>query len=142
MKLNVRYGKHALNEGRVGVIRDPGNYIGRHRRKKPNATLFEKQELSEKYRYRSNLLSAYAVIAGLQNQVEDDERNMRAARRQIELFMEDGKRERLTVALAAIEGRNPMQPYMLRKGGKKWLVALVNPRRLCGLATVCLPAKR
>ena len=76
----------------------------------PNETLFEKQELSEKYRYRSNLLSAYAVIAGLQNQVEDDERNMRAARRQIELFMEDGKRERLTVALAlldaSVEARN------------------------------------
>ena len=31
----------------------------------PNETLFETQELSEKYRYRSNLLSAYAVIAGL-----------------------------------------------------------------------------
>lgn len=76
----------------------------------PNETLFEKQELSEKYRYRSNLLSAYAVIAGLQNQVEDDERNMRAARRQIELFMEDGKRECLTVALAlldaSVEARN------------------------------------
>ena len=60
--------------------------------------------------YRSNLLSAYAVIAGLQNQVEDDERNMRAARRQIELFMADGKRERLTVALAlldaSVEARN------------------------------------
>ena len=32
-----------------------------------------------------------------------DERNMRAARRQLELFMDDGIRERITVALALLD---------------------------------------
>jgi len=54
-------------------------------------------------RYEVNLRSAYAVIANQQQQIEDDERNMRAARRQIELFMEDEVRERLTVALALLD---------------------------------------
>lgn len=53
--------------------------------------------------YETNLRNAYAVIAGLQKLREDDERNMRAARRQIELFMDDGTRERLTVALALLD---------------------------------------
>ena len=54
-------------------------------------------------RYEVNLRSAYAVIANQPQQIEDDERNMRAARRQIELFMEDEVRERLTVALALLD---------------------------------------
>lgn len=46
---------------------------------------------------------AYAVIAERQQRLEDDERNMRAARRQLELFMDDGIRERITVALALLD---------------------------------------
>ena len=38
-----------------------------------------------------------------QQRLEDDERNMRAARRQLELFMDDGIRERITVALALLD---------------------------------------
>ncbi len=68
------------------------------------------QLVAEKQDLRDKLRSAYAVIAERQQRLEDDERNMRAARRQIELFMEDGKRERLTVALAlldaSVEARN------------------------------------
>jgi len=53
---------------------------------------------------------AYVVIAYQQQRLEGDERNMRAARRQLELFMDDGIRERVTVALAlldeSVDGRN------------------------------------
>lgn len=62
-----------------------------------NQLVAEKQELRDKLR------GAYAVVADRQQLVEDDVRNMRAARRQVELFMEDGLRERLTVALALLD---------------------------------------
>lgn len=52
---------------------------------------------------RDKLRSAYAVIAERQQRLEDDERNTRAARRQLELFMDDGIRERITVALALLD---------------------------------------
>lgn len=55
-------------------------------------------------------LGAYAVVAERQQRLEDDERNMRAARRQLELFLDDDVRERVTVALAlldeSVESRN------------------------------------
>lgn len=35
--------------------------------------------------------------------LEVDKRNMRAARRQLELFLDDGIRERITVALALLD---------------------------------------
>lgn len=62
-----------------------------------NQLLAEKQELRDKLR------GAYAVVADRQQLAEDGERNMRAARRQVELFMGDGIRERLTVALALLD---------------------------------------
>lgn len=65
-------------------------------------------------RYEENLRSAYFVIAEQQNRLEDDERNMRAARRQVELFMEDGTRERLTVALALLDDRGKTMPHQGR----------------------------
>ncbi len=69
-----------------------------------NQLVAEKQELRDKLRY------AYVVVAERQQRLEDDERNMRAARRQLELFMDDGIRERVTVALAlldeSVESRN------------------------------------
>jgi len=68
------------------------------------------QLVAEKQDLRDKLRSAYAVIAERQQRLEDDERNMRAARRQLELFMDGGIRERVTVALAlldeSVEGRN------------------------------------
>ncbi len=68
------------------------------------------QLVAEKQDLRDKLRSAYAVIAERQQRLEDDERNMRAARRQLELFMDDGTRERVTVALAllddSVESRN------------------------------------
>ena len=62
-----------------------------------NQLIVEKQELRDKLR------SAYAVIAERQQRLEDDERNMRAARRQLELFLDDDVRERVTVALALLD---------------------------------------
>lgn len=62
-----------------------------------NQLVAEKQELRDKLR------GAYTVVADRQQLVEGDERNMRAARRQVELFMDDGLRERLTVALALLD---------------------------------------
>jgi len=68
------------------------------------------QLIAEKQELRDKLRGAYAVIAERQQRLEGDERNMRAARRQLELFMDDGIRERVTVALAlldeSVEGRN------------------------------------
>ena len=61
------------------------------------------QLVAEKQDLRDKLRSAYAVIAERQQRLEDDERNMRAARRQLELFMDDGIRERITVALALLD---------------------------------------
>lgn len=70
----------------------------------------EVELVAEKQDLRDKLRSAYAVVADRQQRLEDDERNMRAARRQLELFMDDGIRERVTVALAllddSVEGRN------------------------------------
>ena len=57
------------------------------------------QLVAENRDLRDKLRSAYAVIAERQR-LEDDERNTRTARRQLELFMDDGIRERITVALA------------------------------------------
>ncbi len=75
-----------------------------------NQLIAEKQELRDKLR------GAYAVIAERQQRLEGDERNMRAARRQLELFMDDGIRERVTVALVlldeSVEGRT-------RRGGRR-----------------------
>lgn len=69
-----------------------------------NQLIVEKQELRDKLR------GAYAVVAERQQRLEDDERNMRAARRQLELFLDDGVRGRVTVALAlldeSVESRN------------------------------------
>jgi hypothetical protein len=66
--------------------------------------------VAEKQDLRDKLRGAYAVIAHQQQRLEDDERNMRAARRQLEFFIEDGIRERVTVALAlldeSVESRN------------------------------------
>ncbi len=68
------------------------------------------QLVAEKQDLRDKLRGAYAVIAHQQQRLEDDERNMRAARRQLEFFIEDGIRERVTVALAlldeSVESRN------------------------------------
>lgn len=50
-----------------------------------------------------NLRLAYEVIAHLQAQVESFERTRRSASRQLEMFFEDGARERITVALAVLE---------------------------------------
>ena len=50
------------------------------------------QLVAEKQDLRDKLRSAYAVIAERQQRLEDDERNMRAARRQLELFMDDDPR--------------------------------------------------
>ena len=61
------------------------------------------QLVAEKQDLRDKLRSAYAVIAERQQRLEDDEWNMRAARRQLELFMDDGIRERITVALALLD---------------------------------------
>lgn len=57
-------------------------------------------QLVMKSRNFATSCAAYTVVADRQQLVEGDERNMRAARRQVELFMDDGLRERLTVALA------------------------------------------
>lgn len=49
------------------------------------------------------------------------ERNMRAARRQLELFMDDGIRERITVALALLDEnvenakRRPVQKVLVKR---------------------------
>ena len=73
-----------------------------------NQLVAEKQDLRDKLRSVMRNLAAeaddaYAVIAERQQRLEDDERNMRAARRQLELFMDDGIRERITVALALLD---------------------------------------
>lgn len=54
-------------------------------------------------RLRDKLRGAYVVIAYQQQRLEVDKRNMRAARRQLELFLDDGIRERITVALALLD---------------------------------------
>lgn len=44
-----------------------------------------------------------ADVRDQQQRLEVDKRNMRAARRQLELFLDDGIRERITVALALLD---------------------------------------
>jgi len=61
------------------------------------------QLVAEKQDLRDKLRGAYVVIAYQQQRLEVDKRNMRAARRQLELFLDDGIRERITVALALLD---------------------------------------
>ncbi len=61
------------------------------------------QLVAEKQELRDKLRDAYFVVADRQQQVENDERNMRAARRHIELFVENGERAALTAALAGLD---------------------------------------
>ncbi|MGQ9348976.1 hypothetical protein [Mycolicibacterium gilvum] len=61
------------------------------------------QLVTEKQELRDKLRGAYLVIADQQQRLEADARNMRAARRQLELFQQNGIRERLTVALALLD---------------------------------------
>lgn len=75
-----------------------------------NQLIAEKQELRDKLR------GAYAVVAERQQRLEDSDRNMRAARRQLELFMDDGTRERVTVALALLHESDDLRCKFCREG--------------------------